>query len=70
MVRHSTYRRKQSGFSLLESTASILLLAGVAAVALPKLEALEVEAKKNGHQYVIAAEERAAEVAQLQQKHF
>lgn len=70
MARARKPLNKHAGFSLLESTASILLLSGIAAAALPKLEALEAEAQTNGHEYVVAAEQRADELAALQRKHF
>jgi len=63
----ATKRNKQAGFSLLEITASIVLLSTLAAAALPKLEALEEQAQHNGSRYVAAAEQRAAQLAA--QKH-
>ncbi len=63
-------RNKQAGFSLLETTASIVLLSTVAATALPKLEALEEQAQTNGERYVAAAEDRAEQLTQLEEKYF
>ena len=57
----ATKRNKQAGFSLLEITTSVVLLGALAAAALPKMEALETQAKHNGERYVVAAELRAKE---------